>query len=694
MNKTIRLLVLAALATTVAGTVIGADTAKATSEETKGHEVYSGEILVTASRTQELLKTEPQSAEVITAKDIQRMGADDVLSALALANNLNLSKARMTGNSVQLRGMSTNHTLILVDGKRIAGEDAANTTNAYALQRLNVSDIDRIEIVRGPSSSLYGSDAMGGVINVITRVPKKAGGTFGVSTGTLSTSEYGNFDFGKHGRWSTSIDARLERRRPINCFVHSEEKDRATGQVNAITDGYTRSMYGMRKLIHLASQYDFENANKNKLRFDIDYGKENFRSDYADTLSNIARRGTHPYWHVTNKNKREWFNNESRGFSIEYSGKTKKNDYKFRTYYNNLRKYSHLYNERLSPPAGITTNFDLQYPKEDMDRAKYSTWVTEAQNTTYIGDSHNLTYGGEFRRVKYAGTRLGDSLASMNKIMKSHKVDSYAAYVQDQWQVNDKLYIIPSLRFEHSSQFGSEVTPKVGLTYNFNNFWRFKANYGLGYKAPTISELYLRMHRAMGSMTVNVYGNPNLEPEKSRSFDFGMEADKGAWFGKVTYFNNKVTNLITTERFNGPTGPRDSHYVNVNEAQINGIEAEVGRRIGKRWTTKLTHNWLDAIDKKKHTQLDNRAKNTTTFQLIYDDKDKMHGFSAVLWDQFASDYHYDGKMYTYNTVNFSFNKKLNEAFSVYGGVDNIFNKKIDAIYIDGRMWRVGAEWKW
>jgi len=135
MKQPIRLLVLAALAATVAGTAIAADTTGATTEDTKGHGVYSGEILVTASRTQELLKTEPQSAEVITAKDIQRMGADDVLSALALADNLNLSKAGMTGNSVQLRGMSTNHTLILVDGKRIAGEDASNTTNVYALQR-------------------------------------------------------------------------------------------------------------------------------------------------------------------------------------------------------------------------------------------------------------------------------------------------------------------------------------------------------------------------------------------------------------------------------------------------------------------------------------------------------------------------------------------------------------------------------
>lgn len=692
MKRTQRLAVFAALTATLMGNVAAA-------ADNEGNRLDTGEILVTASRTEETLKAEPQAAEVITAKDIRRMGADDVLTALALANNLNLSKAGMTGTSVQIRGMSTNHTLILVDGKRYSGEDASNTTNVYALQRLNVSDIDRIEIVRGPSSSLYGSDAMGGVINIITKVPKEAGGRVGVSTGTLHTSEYFNFDFGKHGRWTTSIDGRLERRRPYNRYTYTETISPMTHAVSSITDGYTRSMYGMRKLFHLASQYDFENANKNKLRFDIDYGKENFRSDFPDTRSRIFT-GTFPpvAWRFTNKNKKEWYDNEQRGFSVEYSGKTKRNEYKVRSYYNELKKYSHLFNERVLPAGSVITpmgpiNYNLQYPKEDMDSAKYSTWVTEAQNTMYIGDKHNLTFGGEYRTVKYTGTRLGDSVSGMSKDKKSHHIDSYAAYIQDQWQVNDKLYLIPSLRFEHNSQFGSEVTPKVGLTYNFNPHWRFKANWGYGYKAPTISELYMRMHRAMGVTTVNIYGNPDLDPEKSRSFDFGVEGNKGDWFGKVTYFNNKVSNLITTERIPGSTGVQ-YHYVNIDDAQINGVEAEVGRHFGKRWTVKLTHNWLDATDKHSHERLNGRARATTTAQLIYDDNNKQTGFSAILWDQFAQDYRYDGDDYTYNTVNFSFNKQLNEAFSIYGGVDNIFNKKVDDLYVDGRIWRVGAEWKW
>lgn len=147
-------------------------------------QLQSKDVIVTATKTKEEVRAVPQAVEVWTQEDLQRMGASDVVSALQLANNVNLSKAGMTGNAVMIRGMSTNHSLILVDGRRYAAEDTDVTTNVYALERMDLSDIDRIEIVRGPSSSLYGSDAMGGVINIITKVPDKAGGTVGVVTGT------------------------------------------------------------------------------------------------------------------------------------------------------------------------------------------------------------------------------------------------------------------------------------------------------------------------------------------------------------------------------------------------------------------------------------------------------------------------------------------------------------------------------
>lgn len=640
--------------------------------------VQTKDVIVTATKTEAEVQAVPQAVEVITKEDIQRTGANDVLTALSLANNLNLSRAGMTGNAVSLRGMSTNHTLILVDGKRYAGEDTDVTTNVYALQRLNVSDIDRIEIVRGPSSSLYGSEAMGGVINVITKTPEKAGGTVGVVTGTRNTAEYFNVSSGKHGRWSAAVDGRFDKQRAMNRYDYS------VSSTGAVTDGYDRSMYGMRRTFHGGAVYDFENANKNKLRFDIDYMNEDLRSDYADTKSASGKL----YY---NKNKHEWYHNEQKGFSVEYTGKTNRNEYQFRTYYNQLEKHSNLVNERAFPSPMMENILGSIYPKADMDYAKYNTWVTEAKNTMYIGDHHNLTFGGEYRRLEYEGTRLGGSTTGLNKKISAKDVDSYAGYIEDLWQVNDKLLLIPSVRLEHNSQFGSEATPKIGATYNINNHWRFKANYGKGYKAPTLSELYMVMNRAMGVATVHVEGNPNLQPEKTYSYDFSIEADKGANFGKLTYFNNKVSNLIDTESTQSDN-EYWSKYINVGKAQINGVELEIGRHLNDRWTIKATHNYLDAVNKITGNRLNNRAQNTTTFQLIYDDH-KKDGISAVLWDQFASRYRYNDEDYTYNTLNFSLNKKWTKDFSTYAGIDNILNKKVDDLYIDGRMWRVGAEWK-
>lgn len=649
-----------------------------------------------------------------------RLGANDVLTALSLADNLNISKAGMTGNAVSLRGMSTNHTLILVDGKRYAGEDTDVTTNVYSLERLNVSDIERIEIVRGPSSSLYGSDAMGGVINIITKVPEQAGGKIGAVTGTQNTAEYFNFNFGKHGRWTTSIDGRIDKQRAINRYQYE------VSSMGGTTDGYNRSMYGMRRNFHLVSTYDFENQNKNKLRFDIDYMNEDLRSDYADTMSTVFTKSgamavIGPYKEMyqgpfaesekvlTNKNKREFFHNEQKGFSIEYTGKTKRNEYQIRSYYNTLTKHSNLINDRVLPNGNVSVymvnqvspmygikipimgfNYDGMYPKTDYDYAKYNTWATEAKNTMYIGDHHNLTFGGEYRSLEYEGTRLGEPSESDVKNVASRDVRSYAGYVEDLWQVNDKLLLVPSVRLEHNNQFGSEATPKIGMTYAINNSWRFKANYGKGYKAPSISELYMRMHRAMGEMTVDVYGNPDLQPEEAISYDFSIEADKGNNFGKLTYFNNKVTNLITTEALD--EDGLKNRYINIGKAQINGVEAELGRHLGTRWTVKMTHNFLDAKNSITDKRLNNRAKSTSTLQLIYDDH-KPTGISAVLWDEFARDYRYNDKDYTYNTVNFSINKKWSADFSTYAGLDNIFDKKVDDLFIDGRMWRVGAEWK-
>ena len=162
-------------------------------------DIQNNNVIVTATRTQEEVKAVPQTVEVITKEDIEQLGATDVYSALRLAANVDVTSAGMAGHNVMIRGMSTNHTLILIDGKRFAGEDTSATQNVYALGRLSLSNIERIEIVRGSASAQYGSDALGGVINIITKKSKEPSVMVGISTGSESINNYYHIDFGKQG---------------------------------------------------------------------------------------------------------------------------------------------------------------------------------------------------------------------------------------------------------------------------------------------------------------------------------------------------------------------------------------------------------------------------------------------------------------------------------------------------------------
>lgn len=109
-------------------------------------------------------------------------------------------------------------------------------------------------------------------------------------------------------------------------------------------------------------------------------------------------------------------------------------------------------------------------------------------------ERHTFTFGGDYRNIAYEGTRLADNEAGLSKKRESHSADHVAVYVSDLWQANDRLFITPSLRFEHHNRFGSSLSPRLGLTYEPDSRTRFKVNYGKGFKAPTISELYIKLH--------------------------------------------------------------------------------------------------------------------------------------------------------------------------------------------------------
>lgn len=240
------------------------------------------------------------------------------------------------------------------------------------------------------------------------------------------------------------------------------------------------------------------------------------------------------------------------------------------------------------------------------------------------------------------------------------------------------------------------------MTYNATDHFRIKANYGDGFKAPSVSQLYYDLDMPMGGPGnwVHLTGNPNLKPEKSKSWDLGVEAEFGKGYGSLTYFDNDVDNLIASiPKGTDSNGHSLYRYENVNKARIKGLENTLGYRFNDTLEFKVTSTLLDAKDTSAGKDLTQRARLSQIYQLIYDDH-KDTGWSAVLWNQL--DYKFvTGKAWesgesvkkSYSLTNFSLTRKVNKDTRVYGSVQNIFDKKDEDCDLDGRFWSIGWEHK-
>ena len=625
----------------------------------------ASEYVVTATRTPLEKKEVPMAVEVIDAEEISKTGAYSVKDALRFANNIDVTESGMTGNEVKVRGMSSNKVLILIDGRRMAAENTSSTQNAYELSRINIDDVERIEVIRGNGSALYGSDAMAGVINIITKKATQERFIIGAHTGTKDAAANFSYASGRQGKISVKASAGVEKIRERHAdYVEDGEYNDST------------NMYGVRRFLNLG--FDYALTEKTGLAFDMNF----MREDQVSTSVAGSDFASYKY------------DNHRSDYALTYYGKDDKNDWMVRAYYNELKKDQ-------------STVENSEYT--DWDTFSYDTFVIEAKNSQKLDDHNTLTYGAEYNITNMDGTRLGGKGDSpfttikwdIEKEGSEKDVKTYALYLQDELRVGDKLLLIPAVRFDHHDAFGSEVSPKLGATYNFSDNSRVKINYGRSFRAPTVYELYATMDKRMGMMNVEVYGNEDLDPEKAVNFDISLEAEQGKGSAKIGYFHNKISNLITYSDYTYSYGSSGitihTEYINVEKAVIQGFEAELGYRFSDKWNLRATYNYIDAIDKSAGERLSGRARHNGLVQLNYTDG-TLNPWTGTMWLHYNDDYKYDDD-YTlsYTTLNMVVDKQINRNLHIYAGVDNIFDKDLpyDAdhtYYLDGRTWRVGAQW--
>ena len=449
--------------------------------------IQTPDVVVTATKTQQEVKAVPNAVEVITSEDIEQLGATDIYSALKLATNVDVSQIG-AGHRLMVRGKNAG-ALVLLDGRRMSNEYSSMTRGAFDLDKINLSSVERIEIVRGAASAQYGADAESGVINIIT---KEQSVTVGANTGTDVMNNYYRFDLGQQGKFNGVVNANFAKYRKRE-FV----------------GGTGTNYFGPRTNYDFSGTYAFDDSNN--LDFYIGYYDE--KSKKITDYSSMGMGKSSTNYDKTNQD-----------YSIAYNGKGDNSNYMIRAYYNRYDKEEY----KGSKNNGYKQN-------------TFDTLGIEAKNTVQAGDEHLLTYGVEYKNIGVEGLilALGEGNSKDNS--------AYAGYIQDEWFINDKILFIPAVRYDHDEQFGGKTTPKLGATYFLSDNSRIKANWGKSWRAPNLVELYAGQDHGF----TTIYGNPDLKPEEATTWELGFEAEKDNNWLKLNYFNSKYDNLITYDKVNG-----------------------------------------------------------------------------------------------------------------------------------------------
>lgn len=492
-------------------------------------------VFVTSTRTETPLEQVTTSATVITAKDIQAQQAETVLQALRTVPGLDVVQSGSRGNntSVFIRGSESDHVLVLIDGVEVN----STTLGAFNFAHLTTENVERIEILRGAGGTLYGSQAIGGVINIITKKgqgPLAAG--LSLEGGNESTHRQGLTLRGDAGKFAYSFSAaRLESQgfQPVNDNYRNIASS-------------TRLDYQVTDDASLKGIFHF-------VKTDVGLFNNN---NFASQPDPNAREATTQYL-----GKLEWEQKIVRNWDYRISGSMFKEHVKD------------------SDDVDNCTFFGFPCDSRTRDRFRPRTDAGEFQTNYRFEDWSTTTFGTEYKR-RSASTSEGIDKAIRN----------LGYYLQEQLQFLDRrLIMIPGIRLDDNQSFGTAWTPSFSTAYLFRESGtKLKASYAKGFKAPTLNDLFFPP-----GFGCPAFGNPNLSPEKSWELDAGVEQEVLRDRVKLgaTYFHRDVQDMIEGRPIPGdPLGCFRAE--NVGSARFDGVEMNVGIKLLASLTMSANYTYL------------------------------------------------------------------------------------------------------
>ncbi len=490
------------------------------------------EVVVTATRRQQPKQTASASVTVVTAAEIAASGAITTAEALRGALGVDVSRFGAVGQlaTPTLRGASAGQVLVLVDGRR-----ANNPQNGQAdLSDIPVENIERIEVVRGGASALYGSDAIGGVINIITRTPKAARETrFLEGYGTFNTHLLTGSHSGSAGQWRYALSA--QNTSSDNDFSYFSPT--AGKHVDRLNADYSAWDVTTRVIGDLGSQ------RRLTLSAEYGYGKKNLPGSTSWATPEARQQDRRTL------------------FDVGYQTPLGTGDA-------GLRLYRVQNRMRYTDPQ--------QYPAPANDTHTATTDAAELLGHARLAQRNDLTYGYEFRNEHLDSTAIGKQARSVN-----------ALFAQDQIGLG-RLQVVPGARVDLTQGFTGEVSPKLGLVYRLSDALTARANAGRSFRAPTLNDLYWPEDSFSR-------GNPGLTPERALTTDLGASwAAAHNVDIEANAFYNRVSDLIAWQPDVFVAGKWSP--VNVGKASILGVEAGASWRATSRLTTKANVTYQNARD--------------------------------------------------------------------------------------------------
>ncbi len=651
------------------------------------------EVIVTATRTPRLLGNVAVPASLVSSKTIYQSGSlrlNDILSeqtGIAVIDNF--------GKGVQVQGLSSEYTLILLNGEPLIGR----TGGVLDLSRISIRGIKKIEIIKGPSSSLYGSEAMGGVINIIT----DQGGAR-------------KFDLGlRYGRFNT-INGSIDFSRKINKLDLQVNVDYNK------SEGYSLKPNAIQKTIEpfwrSTQQLIIGYVFNPKLKFSLTARHNNTFVDNSIAVQNGG---------LTILSKGFEKNNEyNLNPSLQFKP-TKKLSSTLRGYFTSFKALQEL--SVKNENAGYDDQFSQSFNR------------VENQTDWHIRDQSSFTLGGGYIAESVRSNRY-DSLSSkrMNSI-------AYL-FMQHEENINKKATVIVGFRYDANNAYASVFSPKAAFHYALTDKLSFNFSYGKGFKAPDFRQLYLNFTNvAAGSysvfgtelakeevnrlqvlnqieQTTSVFNTvTSLKAEVSGGLNAGLKISLPSHVdAKVNLFRNDIRNMIVTDVIAyKKSGGQVFSYFNLKNALTQGVELEAGKKIGQHLSVRSGYQFLYSADKdvlksikkgnvferdvetgqvsrmplSSYGGLPFRSKHSSNLKITYETSKGFFSTARLVYrgkwgtndldgnglinrpDEFANGY---------LQLNMSLGYNTNKKWDVMAGIDNLFNYK-DIINLPGNPGR-------